>query len=45
MYVTYIMFFISQIYIQNILGDENLHDIPKYASDYNSFLDNNSNFV
>ncbi|KAG5318442.1 OR4 protein, partial [Acromyrmex heyeri] len=34
--------FYSQIYVQNILGDENLHDISKHASDYNSFLDNNS---
>ena len=39
-YIYYI--FYNQIYVQNILGDENLHDISKHASDYNSFLDNNS---
>ena len=33
--------FYSQIYVQNVLGDENLHDISKHASDRDSFLDNN----
>ena len=37
----YIMFY-SQIYVQNVLGDKILHDISKHASDYDSFLDNNS---
>jgi len=35
-----ILCFCSQIHFQNVLGNENLHDISKHAPNYDRFLDN-----
>lgn len=36
-YVSY-----NLIHLRNVSGDENLHDIPKHAPDYDSFVGNNN---